>query len=195
MNVIIGKSLFTRVFQKCLRCRSVFYFQFKFHFSFIRIMNIIKGNSSCNDFAHNFKFYIPRNVEKFHSYQRIAVAGLGGKKKSTLILHYPFKNKVLKLAFSTVLSGLQRCPIRFTWYKDKEEKWYWNTWAATHLWLFSVVGEVVQVEGAVHGVVVHLQRASLVTLFVKQESSSVGKCFTAAKSCAVCIKTQIQQSG
>lgn len=52
-------------------------------------MSIIKGNSSSNDLAHNFKFYIPRNVEKFHSYQRIAVAGLGGeikKKKKKKIL-------------------------------------------------------------------------------------------------------------
>lgn len=45
---------------------------------------------------------------------------------------------------------------------------------STHLCLFSIVGEVVQVEGTIHGVVVHLQRARLVTLFVKQESSSVG---------------------
>lgn len=44
-------------------------------------MNIVKGNSSSNDFAHYFKFHVPRNVEKFHSYQRIAVAGLGGKEK------------------------------------------------------------------------------------------------------------------
>lgn len=42
-------------------------------------------------------------------------------------------------------------------------------YTSTHLCLFPVVGEVVQVEGPVHGVVVHLQRARLVTLFVKQE--------------------------
>lgn len=41
----------------------------------------IEGNSSSNDFAHYFKFYIPRNVEKFHSYQGIAVAGLEGEIK------------------------------------------------------------------------------------------------------------------
>lgn len=41
----------------------------------------IKSNSSSNDFAHYFKFFIPCNVEKFHSYQRIAVAGLGGEIK------------------------------------------------------------------------------------------------------------------
>lgn len=72
-------------------------------------MNIIKGNSSSDDFAHYFKFDIPCNVEKFHSYQRIAVAGLGGggKNQQTLILHYPFKNEVLKLAFSPVLVRLQ----------------------------------------------------------------------------------------
>lgn len=74
-------------------------------------MNIIKGNSSSNDFAHYFKFYIPCNVEKFHSYQRIAVAGLGGeikKEENTLILCYQFKTEVLKIA-SPVLIGLQRC--------------------------------------------------------------------------------------
>lgn len=38
---------------------------------------------------------------------------------------------------------------------------------STHLCLFSIVGEVVQVEGAIHGVVVHLQRTRLVTLFEK----------------------------
>lgn len=41
-------------------------------------MNIV-GNSSSNDFAHYFNFYIPCNVEKFHSYQGIAVAGLEGE--------------------------------------------------------------------------------------------------------------------
>lgn len=51
-------------------------------------MNIV-GNSSSNDFAHYFKFYIPRNVEKFHSYQGIAVAGLGGEIKKI------FKRKYL----------------------------------------------------------------------------------------------------
>jgi len=76
-------------------------------------MNIIKGNSSSNDFAHDFKFYVPGNVEKFHSYQWVAVAGLGGKKKSTFISCNQFKNKVLKLAFSPVLGRLQRCSTRF----------------------------------------------------------------------------------
>lgn len=38
-----------------------------------------------------------------------------------------------------------------------------------HLSLFPVVGEVVQVEGAVLGVVIHLQRARLLTLFAKRE--------------------------
>lgn len=86
-------------------------------------MNVIKGNSSCNDFAHYFKFYIPRKVEKFHSYQRIAVAGLGGEEKnSTLILHYQFKNEVLKSAFFPVLMRLQRCSIHFISKKDKGEK-------------------------------------------------------------------------
>lgn len=35
---------------------------------------------------------------------------------------------------------------------------------STHLCLFSIVREVVQVEGAVRWVVVHLQRARLITL-------------------------------
>lgn len=86
-------------------------------------MNIIKGNSSSNDFAHYFKFYVPRNVEKFHSYQRIAVAGLGGgEKKKKVILQHQFKNEVLKLAFSPGLVRLQRCSIHLILCKDKEEK-------------------------------------------------------------------------
>lgn len=45
---------------------------------------------------------------------------------------------------------------------------------STHLCLFSVVREVVQVEGAVHWVVVHLQRARLIALW-KQERGFVGQ--------------------
>lgn len=81
MNVIIVKFASSYIFRKCLCCCSVFYFQFKFHFSFVRIINIIKGNSSSNDFAHYFKFYVSGNVEKFHSHQGITVAGLGGEIK------------------------------------------------------------------------------------------------------------------
>lgn len=83
-------------------------------------MNVV-GDSSSNDFAHYLMLYIPCNVEKFHSYQRIAVAGLGGGEKKA-ILCYQFKNGVLKQAASPDLIRLQRCSIHLVLHKDKEEK-------------------------------------------------------------------------
>lgn len=56
----------------------------------------IEGNSSSNDFAHYFKFYIPRNVEKFHSYQGIAVAGLEGEIKKKIRKYLNFTLPVCK---------------------------------------------------------------------------------------------------
>lgn len=66
---------------------------------------------------------------------------------------------------------------------------------STHLCLFSIVGEVVQVEGAVHGVVVHLQQARLITLFVKQESSSVGWATISQPRASVLRPLKAAQSG
>lgn len=65
----------------------------------------------------------------------------------------------------------------------------------THLCLFSVVGEVVQVEGPVQGVVVHLQRARLLTLFVKQESSSVGRAIVSQPRASVLQLLKAAQRG
>lgn len=68
---------------------------------------------------------------------------------------------------------------------------------STHLCLFSVVREVVQVEGAVHWVVVHLQRARLIAL-LKQERRFVGQpcanVLLLLKAAIVRIKTRVQQS-
>lgn len=44
-------------------------------------MNVIEGNPGSNDLAHYLDFYILCDVEKFHSYQRITVSGLGGEKR------------------------------------------------------------------------------------------------------------------
>lgn len=78
------------LFRGVSRC-SILYFQFKFHFSFIWVMNVIEGNPGSNDLAHYLDFYILCDVEKFHSYQRITVSGLGGKKKKRVLIIASFK--------------------------------------------------------------------------------------------------------
>lgn len=82
-------------------------------------MNVIEGNPGSNDLAHYLDFYILCDVEKFHSYQRITVSGLGGekrkkKKKSSLTYHCQFQNlKIDLLSSSHKITGKLQS-FRFT---------------------------------------------------------------------------------
>lgn len=78
-------------------------------------MNVIEGNPGSNDLAHYLDFYILCDVEKFHSYQRITVSGLGGekKKKSSLTYHCQFQNLKIDLSSSHKITGKLQS-FRFT---------------------------------------------------------------------------------